>query len=60
MPSYEGIAVLAHRFFENRGWEHGAHEQDWFQAEQEITFCIVGSFVQNEGILVYVDGEHDE
>jgi hypothetical protein len=32
--SHEQIAELAHRFWNERGGEHGHHEEDWFRAEQ--------------------------
>ena len=35
-PSHEEISSLAHRFFEQRGRQHGSHEQDWLQAEQAL------------------------
>lgn len=35
-PSYEEIAMLAHRYYEERGRRHGFHEEDWFRAEQEL------------------------
>ena len=35
-PSHEEISLLAHRFFEQRGKQHGCHEQDWLQAEQAL------------------------
>jgi hypothetical protein len=34
--SYEEVAQLAHRFWAERGHQHGHHEEDWFRAEQEI------------------------
>jgi Protein of unknown function (DUF2934) len=36
-PSHEEISWLAHRFFEQRGSQHGWHEQDWLRAELELT-----------------------
>jgi hypothetical protein len=36
-PSHEEISWLAHRFFEQRGSQHGCHEQDWLRAELELT-----------------------
>jgi hypothetical protein len=36
VPSHEEVSSLAHRFFEQRGRQHGSHEQDWFRAEQEL------------------------
>lgn len=35
-PSHEEIALLAHRYYEERGWKDGFHDQDWFRAEQEL------------------------
>ncbi len=35
-PTREQIAQLAHRFWAERGWQHGSHEQDWLRAEQEL------------------------
>jgi hypothetical protein len=35
-PTHEQIAVLAHRFYVERGWQHGFHEQDWHRAELEL------------------------
>jgi hypothetical protein len=34
--SHEQIAMLAHRFFAERGRVHGNHEEDWFRAEGEL------------------------
>jgi len=34
--SHEEIAQLAHRFWAERGREHGSHEDDWFRAEQAL------------------------
>jgi hypothetical protein len=34
--SPEQIAKLAHRFWAERGHQHGHHEEDWFRAEQEL------------------------
>ena len=34
--SHDQVALLAHRFFEERGRKHGHHEEDWFRAEQEL------------------------
>lgn len=30
------IAKLAYRFYEERGREHGHHEEDWKRAEREV------------------------
>ena len=34
--SHEQVARLAHRFWAERGHQHGRHEDDWFRAEQEL------------------------
>jgi hypothetical protein len=34
--SHEQIAQLAHRFWAERGRQHGHHEEDWFRAEREL------------------------
>ena len=34
--SREEIAALAHSYWLERGGEHGAHEDDWFRAEQTL------------------------
>jgi len=34
--SHEQTAQLAHRFWAERGHQHGHHEEDWFRAEQEL------------------------
>ncbi len=34
--SREQIAQLAHRFWAERGRQHGHHEEDWYRAEQEL------------------------
>jgi Protein of unknown function (DUF2934) len=34
--SHEQVALLAHRFWYERGCEHGHHEEDWRRAEQEL------------------------
>ena len=34
--SHEKVALLAHRFFAERGHTHGHHEDDWFRAEREL------------------------
>jgi hypothetical protein len=35
-PSREQIAQLAHRFWRERGGQHGGHEHDWLRAEREL------------------------
>jgi Protein of unknown function (DUF2934) len=32
--SYEQIAELAHKFWADRGYVHGFHEEDWLRAER--------------------------
>jgi DUF2934 family protein len=32
----EEVAALAHRFWAERGYQHGQHVDDWFRAEQEL------------------------
>jgi len=34
--SHEQIAQLAHKFWAERGQQHGHHEEDWLRAEQEL------------------------
>lgn len=34
--SYEEIAKLAHRFWSERGYQHGHDAEDWLRAEQEL------------------------
>ena len=34
--SHDEVAILAHRFWKERGRNHGHHEEDWFRAEQEL------------------------
>ena len=34
--SREQIAQLAHRYWIERGHQHGHHEEDWYRAEQEL------------------------
>jgi hypothetical protein len=35
-PSHEEIALLALRYWAERGHQHGQHEQDWLRAEREL------------------------
>jgi hypothetical protein len=35
-PSKEQIAALAHRYWAERGYQHGQDADDWFRAEQEL------------------------
>ncbi len=34
--SHEDVAQLAHRFWAERGFQHGHDAEDWFRAEQEL------------------------
>ncbi len=34
--SHEAIARLAHRYWAERGGQHGHHEEDWLRAEREL------------------------
>ena len=34
--SQEEVARLAHRFWAERGYQHGKHVDYWFRAEQEL------------------------
>lgn len=34
--SYEQVAQLAHRFWAERGGQHGQDAEDWFRAEREL------------------------
>jgi hypothetical protein len=33
---HDQIAMLAHRYWAERGGQHGHHEEDWFRAEEEL------------------------
>jgi hypothetical protein len=35
-PSHEEIAELAQKYWAERGYADGQHEEDWFRAEQEL------------------------
>lgn len=35
-PSPEQIAALAHKYWAERGYQHGLDADDWFRAEQEL------------------------
>jgi hypothetical protein len=35
-PSHDQIAALAHRYWKERGYQHGHDAADWFRAEQEL------------------------
>lgn len=34
--AHEDIARLAHRYWAERGYQHGDHESDWLRAEREL------------------------
>jgi hypothetical protein len=36
-PSQEQVAKLAHHYWEQRGHEHGAHDDDWLRAEKDLS-----------------------
>jgi hypothetical protein len=33
---HEQVAQLAHKYWAERGHQHGHHEEDWLRAEQEL------------------------
>lgn len=35
-PSHDQIAELARKYWAERGYKDGHHEEDWFRAEQEL------------------------
>ena len=35
-PSHDQIAELARKYWAERGYTDGLHEEDWFRAEQEL------------------------
>jgi len=35
-PSHEQISELARKYWAERGYKDGHHEEDWFRAEQEL------------------------
>lgn len=35
-PSPEQIRALAHKYWAERGYQHGNDAEDWFRAEQEL------------------------
>ena len=35
-PSHNQIADLARKYWAERGYKDGHHEEDWFRAEQEL------------------------
>ena len=35
-PSHDQIADLARRYWADRGYKDGHHEDDWYRAEQEL------------------------
>ncbi len=34
--THDQVALLAHRYWIERGRAHGRHEEDWFRAEREL------------------------
>jgi Protein of unknown function (DUF2934) len=37
VPTHEEIAILARKYWGERGWADGAAEQDWLRAERELS-----------------------
>jgi hypothetical protein len=37
VPTHEEIAILAQKYWAERGWTDGAAEQDWLRAERELS-----------------------
>jgi hypothetical protein len=35
-PSHDQVAKLAHRYWAERGGQHGHHVEDWLRAEHEL------------------------
>jgi hypothetical protein len=35
-PSFDQVAQLAHKYWADRGYQHGHHVDDWLRAEQEL------------------------
>jgi hypothetical protein len=35
-PSHDQVAQLAHRYWNERGQQHGHHVEDWLRAEHEL------------------------
>lgn len=35
-PTHEQVAELARKYWEQRGYTDGHHEEDWFRAEKEL------------------------
>ena len=38
-PTRDQIAALAHKFWAERGHQHGYAEQDWLRAERELSIA---------------------
>jgi hypothetical protein len=36
VPAHHEIALLAEKYWAERGWQDGAAEQDWLRAEQDL------------------------
>jgi hypothetical protein len=36
IPTHQEIALLAEKYWAERGWQDGAAEQDWLRAEREL------------------------
>ncbi len=37
IPTHDEIAILAQKYWAERGWTDGAAEQDWLRAERELS-----------------------
>ena len=35
-PSHDQVAQLAHKYWAERGYQHGHHVEDWLRAEHEL------------------------
>jgi len=35
-PSHDQVALLAHKYWAERGYQHGHHVEDWLRAEHEL------------------------
>jgi len=46
------VAELAHRYWAERGYCEGGHEQDWLRAEQELRATAYAGAMEAEPIVV--------
>ena len=49
--SHEQIAELAHKYWAERGYSDGGHEQDWLRAERELRDMALAGAVEAEHIV---------